>query len=213
MKAAIFVIVTALCFATYSSAADTAPHETTNNVFRVTLTDGSVLFCDPKLEKIAIETSYATMEVPLNVVTVISNNVAKGDSIIVMKNGDLVRGKCGVTEINLVTILGELTIPMNCIVQLNSTAKTKRSFKDSPARRNACINHLRMIDAGKEQWALANKQREGDKPDIRGVNEYIKGNATPICAAGGEYTYNVVGVDPTCDCPGHGLHVRVERRK
>ena len=93
-----------------------------------------------------------------------------------MKNGDLVRGKCGVTEINLVTILGELTIPMNRIVALNSTAKTKRSFKDSPAHRNACINHLRMIDAGKEQWAMATNQGSGAVVNEAGVNAYIKGN-------------------------------------
>lgn len=75
----------------------------------------------------------------------------------------------------------------------------------SPSEMNTCINNLRQMDAGKEQWALANKRSNGDQVDIRGVNEYIKGNRTPICPSGGKYTYSITGVDPQCSVPGHAL--------
>ncbi len=176
---------------------------TTNDAFSLTLRDGSVLMCNPQLKEIPIKTSYAEMTVPLDRVIVISNNLAKGESILVMKNGDLVRGKCALKDITLLTLVGKITVPMSSITELNSRAKRKRTFKDSPARRNRCINNMRMIDAGKEQSALANRWAAGREPDIRTVNSYIKGDTTPICPAGGEYKYGVIGVNPLCDCPGH----------
>jgi prepilin-type N-terminal cleavage/methylation domain-containing protein len=68
------------------------------------------------------------------------------------------------------------------------------------AQRNACINNLRQIDGAKEQWALESKQVDG--ADAQGnaaaVNDYIKGKATPLCPAKGDYDYTTVGVPPTC---------------
>jgi len=68
--------------------------------------------------------------------------------------------------------------------------------------RNACINNLRQIDSGKEQAALANKWEDGtdcDNPTNKAViNQYIKGNTTPLCPDGGTYSYNLMGKNPTC---------------
>ena len=61
-----------------------------------------------------------------------------------------------------------------------------------------CVDNHRMIDAGKEQWTLANQKTNGDEVVISGANEYMKGNTTPICPQGGIYTYNVIGDDPGC---------------
>jgi competence protein ComGC len=63
---------------------------------------------------------------------------------------------------------------------------------------NGCINNLRMIDSGKEQWALANHRTNGEEIVISGVNTYIRGNTTPTCPEGGTYIYNVIGADPEC---------------
>ena len=67
---------------------------------------------------------------------------------------------------------------------------------------NPCVNFLRMIDAGKEQAALAYGWPTGtdcDSPTNKPlVNQYIKGNATPQCPEGGTYTYNPLGVNPVC---------------
>ena len=66
------------------------------------------------------------------------------------------------------------------------------------SQQNACINNLRQIDGGKEQWAMAAKKNDGDTVVTDSVNEYIKGNATPNCPGGGTYTYDNVGSDPGC---------------
>lgn len=76
------------------------------------------------------------------------------------------------------------------------------------AQRNACISNLRQIDGAKETWALENRVAPGaavteDGPT--GVNSYIKGNARPICPAGGEYRYGTLDAKPECTIPGHAI--------
>ena len=71
------------------------------------------------------------------------------------------------------------------------------------SQQNACINNLRQIESGKEQWALAEKQSTGSAVVTTAVNTYMK--ATPVCPAGGTYTYNVVGTDAICTTTGHKL--------
>ena len=77
------------------------------------------------------------------------------------------------------------------------------------AQKNACINNLRMIDGAKEQWALENRATTGGavtEDGATGVNSYIKGNARPVCPAGGSYTYGAIGENPTCTVAGHTLN-------
>jgi prepilin-type N-terminal cleavage/methylation domain-containing protein len=76
------------------------------------------------------------------------------------------------------------------------------------AQKNACINNLRMIDGAKEQWALENRAPGGGavvEDGATGVNSYIKGNARPVCPAGGTYTYGAVDEKPTCSIAGHTM--------
>ena len=75
------------------------------------------------------------------------------------------------------------------------------------SQQNACINNLRQIDSGKEQFALAYKIAQAAAVNTTSVNEYIKGNSTPVCPAGGTYTYNEVGTNPVCNIGGHALSV------
>jgi Interferon-induced transmembrane protein len=71
---------------------------------------------------------------------------------------------------------------------------------------NACINNLRQIEVGKEQWALATKQDSGTMADVAGVNEYIRNpQSVTQCPAGGTINYGVIGVNATCTVPGHKL--------
>jgi len=73
------------------------------------------------------------------------------------------------------------------------------------AQKNGCINNLRMIDAGKEQAALAWKLAPTAACNAGTVNSYIKGSTTPSCPAGGVYTYGNIGTDPTCNIATHVL--------
>ncbi len=75
----------------------------------------------------------------------------------------------------------------------------------STAQHNSCINNLRMIDAAKEQWALAERKNEGDPADIPSISEYLKGGTLPVCPQGGDYKVNPIGTNPECSLPGHRL--------
>jgi len=67
------------------------------------------------------------------------------------------------------------------------------------SQQNACINNLRQIDSGKEQWAMAATKTDGDTTNVGSVDAYIKGNTTPKCPGGGTYTYNNIGTNPRCN--------------
>ncbi len=74
------------------------------------------------------------------------------------------------------------------------------------ARAKACQENLQKIDSAKEQWALETNQSNGtqtsdddswlDSEDIVGPEGYIK--KKPVCPAGGAYSCNPIGTDPTC---------------
>jgi prepilin-type N-terminal cleavage/methylation domain-containing protein len=67
------------------------------------------------------------------------------------------------------------------------------------AQQKACIANLKQIDAAKEQWALEAKMTQGAASDDTVVNTYLKNSARPDCPSGGTYTYNAVGVNPSCN--------------
>jgi prepilin-type N-terminal cleavage/methylation domain-containing protein len=73
------------------------------------------------------------------------------------------------------------------------------------AQKNACINNLRQIDAGKEQWALENGKTTGAVVEAD-VKAYIKDATNKCkCPAGGTYNFQALGTDPTCTITGHKL--------
>ncbi len=71
--------------------------------------------------------------------------------------------------------------------------------------RGACLNHLRQIDAAKQQWALEFSKTVNAVPKAQEIAPYLKGTAMPICPSAGVYSINAVGVLPTCSIPGHSL--------
>jgi hypothetical protein len=71
-----------------------------------------------------------------------------------------------------------------------------------------CINHLRQIDAAKNQWALENNKATGATPTAQDIAPYLKLDANgniPSCPAGGLYLINAIGEPPTCSLAGHAL--------
>lgn len=69
---------------------------------------------------------------------------------------------------------------------------------------NACINNLRQIEAGKEQWALATKQAPGTLAVTTSVMEYLKNPASSTnCPAAGVVVYGSIGTNATCTGTGH----------
>ena len=93
--------------------------------------------------------------------------------------------------------------------QQNQTLRNENEqFQRARVQRevNACINNLRQLDGGKEQWALENKKAAGAVPtweDIVGETRYVRN--MPVCPGGGQYSLNSVGENPVCTVPGHQL--------
>ena len=75
------------------------------------------------------------------------------------------------------------------------------------SQQNACINNLRIIDAGKEQWAMAARMTDGNTIITASVNDYVKGSTTPICPGGGTYTYENIGSAPECSITTPTSHI------
>lgn len=81
------------------------------------------------------------------------------------------------------------------------------------ARKNACINNLRLIDAAIQQWALEDNKNGTDSVKLssltvylgRGGNGDVNGNIK--CPSGGLYTVTTVDTRPTCSksTSGHTL--------
>jgi hypothetical protein len=81
-------------------------------------------------------------------------------------------------------------------------------YRSPASRRAECIEHLRMIEGAKEQWALERSAPVGSPSDRTAIDGYFKVKAPLTCPAGGIYTYNPVGTDPTCSrgpTQGHTL--------
>jgi len=90
-----------------------------------------------------------------------------------------------------------LMVPLMAAIAIPSFVKARET-----SQRNACINNMRQIDSAKEQWALAERNSDGDAVDLGAVNLYIRGETTPTCPAGGKYEYKRIGEDP--ECSEHG---------
>src|SRR5437899_10176297 len=75
---------------------------------------------------------------------------------------------------------------------------------------NACVNNLRQIAGGKQQWALENSKTTNDTPSWDAIRPYIgRGpqNELPRCPHGGTYILGRVGESPrySIDGPSHSL--------
>ena len=62
-----------------------------------------------------------------------------------------------------------------------------------------------MIDAAKQQWALANQKPAGALFTPADIAPYLPNKTVPACPAGGVYTLNQVGLAPICNVSGHTL--------
>jgi hypothetical protein len=63
---------------------------------------------------------------------------------------------------------------------------------------NACVNHLRQIEAAKAHWAQDNSQTTNDSPSWDAIRPYLGRDEVPRCPDGGRYVLGRVGELPRC---------------
>jgi len=85
------------------------------------------------------------------------------------------------------------------------------------ARKNTCINNLRLIDGAIQQWALENGKNSTDNVVLSSLTPYLgRGGTGAInstaaggvkCPSSGTYAATTVNTKPTCDASvgGHVL--------
>lgn len=111
----------------------------------------------------------------------------------------LSRPRSGFTLVEIMIVVGVMGL-------LTSLALPSFMKARNTSQQTSCINSLRQLDNAKEQAALAYGLSEGASIAAASVNEYIRKGA-PVCPGGGEYTYNVIGVRPTCNITTPTLHM------
>lgn len=92
--------------------------------------------------------------------------------------------------------------------QVAAESQQARAAAQEAGAINVCINHLRQIDAAKQQWALEKNKTAEAVPTVQDIAPYIKLDANgniPGCPSGGTYTLNAVGEIPSCSVAGHVL--------
>lgn len=68
---------------------------------------------------------------------------------------------------------------------------------------NACANNMRILDAAKDQAALAHNYKADDPVSEQEVSQYLKnGFSGLVCPKDGHYKINPVGQDPECSVHG-----------
>jgi hypothetical protein len=133
----------------------------------------------------------------------LSGAAPTNDAVFVLQNGASGVMVCGHTpQSGRELVAGVIVSPLGMLaaVAIPNFVKARET-----SQRNYCINNLRMIEAAKEQWALANNKAQGDAVDADGITAYLKGAKLPVCVIGGSYTLNPVGTKCTCNMPGHTL--------
>ena len=83
------------------------------------------------------------------------------------------------------------------------------------ARKNTCINNLRLIDGAIQQWALETSKNSSDTVTLSSLTTYLgRGGTGAInqtggvtCPSSGTYHATTVNAKPTCDATvgGHVL--------
>lgn len=68
--------------------------------------------------------------------------------------------------------------------------------------RSVCINNMRLIDAAKEQYSLANNITNNVNISTDKITKYLRGGILPTCPNGGNYVIGPYNTNPSCTVHG-----------
>ena len=84
------------------------------------------------------------------------------------------------------------------------------------ARKNTCINNLRLIDGAQQQWALESGAASTATPGATSIQPYLgrggtgvvngTGQGAIVCPGKGTYTLTAVNLPPTCTLSASNGH-------
>ena len=123
----------------------------------------------------------------------------------IVRSGDSGSGEEDGYVVGIGCLIAALAIPVILAVVGLLAAIAIPSFVKAreAAQVNACINNMRIIDAAKEQAAIAYEYREGQAVLEEQASEFVKdGLGSLVCPVGGDYTLYPLGQDPECSVHG-----------
>lgn len=97
--------------------------------------------------------------------------------------------------------LVEIMITVAIIGMLSAIGVPNAMKARESAQYNSIINNLRIIESGKDQWALENKQPPGAQPTATNLVAFIKNNTMPQVVVGETYNINPVGTRADATTP------------
>ena len=104
--------------------------------------------------------------------------------------------KSGFTLVEMMIVVA--VVGMLATISIPSMMRSR-----TQAQKNGCLNNLRQIESGKQQWAMEKRAGNTDTPDDADVQPYLK--TMPVCPAGSvgatfDDTYDMatVGEEPVC---------------
>ncbi|WFB36760.1 hypothetical protein P3T73_03165 [Kiritimatiellota bacterium B12222] len=68
--------------------------------------------------------------------------------------------------------------------------------------RKTCMNHLRLISAASDQWAIENNMPGNVVPEEEHIVPYMREGKMPTCPEGGVYELNTLNESPVCSIHG-----------
>src|SRR3989338_4926783 len=111
----------------------------------------------------------------------------------------IVRGTRGFTFVEIMIVVAILGLLAAIAVPNFVQARTS-------ARKNTCVNNLRLIQAAKDQYAIENNQADTMTPTTTDVSVYFKSQQLSGCLPkepqSGTYTVAAVSASPTCSVGG-----------